>query len=92
MKRYFIGMFPAVAMFAVLLLSGCENENNVTGGGGKANISLPSPVSLDNIAGDGDIRTIDVESDGYWSVIATAADGDAAPWISVEPRGPATAV
>lgn len=85
MKRYFIGMFPAVAMFAVLLLSGCENENNVTGGGGKANISLPSPVSLDNIAGDGDIRTIDVESDGYWSVIATAADGDAAPWISVEP-------
>lgn len=27
----------------------------------------------------------DVESDGYWSVIATGADGDAAPWISVEP-------
>lgn len=85
MKRYFIGIIPVVAVFATVLMPGCENENNVTGGGGKANISLPSQVVLDNIAGDGDIRTFDVESDGYWSVIATGADGDVAPWISVEP-------
>ena len=83
MKRYFIGIFPAAAMVAAVLLPGCENENNVTGG--KANVSVPSQVVLDDIAGDGDIRTFDVESDGYWSVIATGADGDTAPWISVEP-------
>lgn len=70
-------------MVAAVLLPGCENENNVTGG--KANVSVPSQVVLDDIAGDGDIRTFDVESDGYWSVIATGADGDTAPWISVEP-------
>ena len=70
-------------MVAAVLLSGCENENNVTGG--KANVSVPSQVVLDDIAGDGDIRTFDVESDGYWSVIATGTDGDTAPWISVEP-------
>lgn len=75
MKRYFIGIFPAAAMAAATLLPGCENENNVTGG--KANISVPSQVALDDIAGDGEIRTFDVESDGYWSVIATGADGDA---------------
>ena len=69
MKRYFIGIFPAAAMAAATLLPGCENENNVTGG--KANISVPSQVALDDIAGDGEIRTFDVESDGYWSVIAT---------------------
>ena len=70
-------------MVAAVLLPGCENENNVTGG--KANVSVPSQVVLDDIAGDGDIRTFDVESDGYWSVIATGTDGDTAPWISVEP-------
>ena len=49
-------------MVAAVLLPGCENENNVTGG--KANVSVPSQVVLDDIAGDGDIRTFDVESDG----------------------------
>lgn len=71
-------------MVAAVLLPGCENENNVTGG--KANVSVPSQVVLDDIAGDGDIRTFDVESDGYWSVIATGPMAIRLPGSRSSPR------
>lgn len=75
----------AVVAFSAAVLLGCgEDVNHVTGG--SASVTVPSVSALDDIAGDGDVRTFTVESDGYWSVAALSADGSPATWITVAPE------
>lgn len=42
-------------------------------------------ASLTDIAGDGDVRTFEVKSNGYWSVVALDADGMSAGWVTADP-------